>query len=199
MGIPSYFSFIIKNYKNIIKKREQIPQIDHLCMDCNSIIYDSFYDIEAQYNKTAFDLSTIEMKIIESVIERIENLITEISPEKTVFITFDGVAPFAKMNQQRKRRYKSSFMTKIPELAQTIPSDSDKKIWNTTYITPGTQFMELLSKTIYQHFTQFRIEDAQSATPSPLITAPKGGVLNEKRCTSFLGKTLIRSSMSSTI
>ena len=30
--------------------------------------------------------------------------------------------------------------------------------------------------------TPFRIEDAQYATPSPLITAHKVGVLNEKRC-----------------
>lgn len=156
MGIPSYFSFIMKNYKNIIKKREEVKTIDHLCMDCNSIIYDSFYDIEAQYNKKAFDLSTIETKIIQLVIEKIEQLIAEISPSKTAFITFDGVAPFAKMNQQRKRRYKSSFMAKIPEMAQTIPSNDDKKIWNTTYITPGTQFMETLSRAIYRHFTSIQ-------------------------------------------
>ena len=30
--------------------------------------------------------------------------------------------------------------------------------------------------------TPFRIEDAQCATPSSLITAHKVGVLNEKRC-----------------
>ena len=32
------------------------------------------------------------------------------------------------------------------------------------------------------YFTQFRIEDAQSASPSPLITARFTGVLNEKMC-----------------
>jgi hypothetical protein len=35
---------------------------------------------------------------------------------------------------------------------------------------------------ILYRFTPFRIEDAQYATPSPLITAHKVGVLNEKRC-----------------
>ena len=35
---------------------------------------------------------------------------------------------------------------------------------------------------ILRRFTPFRIEDAQYATPSPLITAHKVGVLNEKRC-----------------
>ena len=34
-------------------------------------------------------------------------------------------------------------------------------------------------------FTPFRIEDAQYATPSSLITAHKVGVLNEKRCKSL--------------
>jgi hypothetical protein len=33
-----------------------------------------------------------------------------------------------------------------------------------------------------RRITPFRIEDAQYATPSPLITAHKVGVLNEKRC-----------------
>ena len=115
MGIPSYFSFIIKNYKNIVRKHEDIPNIHHLCMDCNSIIYDSFYEIEATYKKSQNQdiIRDIESILIQSVIRKIELLISEISPKKTVFITFDGVAPFAKMNQQRKRRYKSSFMANI--------------------------------------------------------------------------------------
>ena len=35
-------------------------------------------------------------------------------------------------------------------------------------------------------FTPFRIEDAQSASLSPLITARKAGVLNEKRCNKMI-------------
>jgi len=31
-------------------------------------------------------------------------------------------------------------------------------------------------------FTPLRIENAQSASSSSLITAPEGGVLNERRC-----------------
>ena len=45
----------------------------------------------------------------------------------------------------------------------------------------------------YSDITPFRIKDAQLATHSSLITAPEGGVLNEKRCkynnTIFLCKT----------
>ena len=36
------------------------------------------------------------------------------------------------------------------------------------------------------HFTPLHIENAQSASSSSLITAPEGGVLNERRCTPFL-------------
>ena len=42
MGIPSYFSYIIKELStNIIKKFKQDIKIDNLFLDSNSIIYDS--------------------------------------------------------------------------------------------------------------------------------------------------------------
>ena len=40
MGIPSYFSYIIKNYDNILKKINEKNKIDNLYLDSNSIIYD---------------------------------------------------------------------------------------------------------------------------------------------------------------
>jgi hypothetical protein len=35
-------------------------------MDCNSIIYDCYYELESKYNKTPFDLSTIEQQLIKN-------------------------------------------------------------------------------------------------------------------------------------
>ena len=59
MGIPSYFSYIIKNHSNIIRSLQYHQDIAHtafecLYMDCNSIIYDSFRDIEKK-NKIIFN------------------------------------------------------------------------------------------------------------------------------------------------
>jgi len=140
MGIPSYFSYIIKNYTNIIRKQASCEKIQHLLMDCNSIVYDAFRELEEEYKKTQFDISTIEELLIEKTILKIQEYILNVSPEKTAFITFDGVAPFAKMNQQRIRRYK------------TQASITSTPIWNTTAITPGTQFMDKLSKAVYKIF-----------------------------------------------
>ena len=51
--------------------------------------------------------------IISLVISKIEEYILFISPSMQVYIAFDGVAPFAKLEQQRQRRYKSWYQNKI--------------------------------------------------------------------------------------
>ena len=141
MGIPSYFSYIIKNYPNIIQKRDGCEPFDHLFMDCNSIVYDAYNNIEKKHLKTHIDVSNIETLILNIVVENIKGYIRFISPKHTVFITFDGVSPFAKMSQQKTRRYKSVFL-----------DTSSKKLWNTTNITPGTTFMNSLSIRIHNEF-----------------------------------------------
>ncbi len=143
MGIPSYFSYIIKNYPNIIRKFQSCEPFQHLFMDCNSIVYDAYYSIEKKHAKTPIDVSKIETLILNTVVENIKGYIRFISPKNTVFITFDGVAPFAKMSQQKTRRYKSVFMSQL---------EKSDKLWNTTNITPGTVFMNSLSIRIHNEF-----------------------------------------------
>ena len=116
MGIPSYFSYIIKNYSNIIKNLQYFQNnsvnFDSLYMDCNSIIYDSVHMLERSINSGELELpKDFESLIISTVIEKIKNYVDFIKPSETLFIAFDGVAPFAKMEQQRTRRYKSWFIS----------------------------------------------------------------------------------------
>lgn len=139
MGIPSYFSYIIKNYSNIIRKFEECERFDYLLMDCNSIIYDCYYEIEEMYKKQKFDISNIETILINNVIKKMLEYIKFISPLKKTYITFDGVVPLAKMEQQRQRRHKSSLNAKM---------NKEEKLWNTSTITPGTEFMKKLSNEI---------------------------------------------------
>jgi 5'-3' exonuclease len=106
-------------------------------MDCNSIIYDAVHTIPYNHNEQA----EYESQIIDSVIKSIRNYLSIIKPTNTIFIAFDGVAPFAKMEQQRTRRNRTA-LTKI------ILSQSQDNQWDTSVITPGTNFMNNLSKRV---------------------------------------------------
>jgi 5'-3' exonuclease len=115
-------------------------------MDCNSIIYDCVRKIESdtEPKQIGFD---IEKSIINAVVAKIEKYITEIQPSNVLYIAFDGVAPFAKMEQQRTRRYKTGYLSYI----QSDMSCNSNK-FNTSAITPGTEFMNMLSINIRRSF-----------------------------------------------
>jgi 5'-3' exonuclease len=78
--------------------------------------------------------------IIEKCIQKIKEYIVLFAPTKGVFIAFDGVAPIAKMKQQKKRRHQSTW------LKQQGLGDSAK--FDTNTITPGTPFMDQLAESI---------------------------------------------------
>ena len=154
MGIPSYFSYIIKNYSNIILNQKQLLK-DNVCfcnlmMDCNSIIYDEFRKMEEDIAKNHLDNNEIERKLINNVINKIGHYIKSVSPSELVYIAFDGVAPFAKMEQQRTRRHKGGILRKIDDVLGKTGNSSG---WSTTNITPGTQFMNMLSVKIKRAFS----------------------------------------------
>ena len=145
MGIPAMFSYIVKNYPSIIKKySKDILKVDNLYLDCNSIIYDA-------YSKMEFDklTETVAVSIIKRVIIKIDEYISLINPSKTVIIAFDGVAPVAKLEQQRSRRYKSWYQN---EISKIIFKKEKEDVWNTTAITPGTNFMTELNSMVTEHF-----------------------------------------------
>jgi 5'-3' exonuclease len=117
-------------------------------MDCNSIIYDEVYRLEAEIqSENIVKPNDFEDTVIKSVIDKIKFYIELIKPTQTVYIAFDGVAPFAKMDQQRTRRYKTLFMKTI-----NIGDSKKSSTWNTSAITPGTEFMNKLSHMVVSAF-----------------------------------------------
>jgi 5'-3' exonuclease len=164
MGVPSYFSYIIKNHSTIIKKLNEFriknnTSFGRLYMDCNSILYDSYREIE---NKNIVSLEEFENEILNITKNKIEKYIEKINPEDVVYIAFDGVAPFAKMEQQRNRRYKGAFQKYM-----LVSNDQEKNdIFTTSMFTPGTKFMKKLSLYMMEHF-QNRVSSCQIIIATP--------------------------------
>jgi 5'-3' exoribonuclease 2 len=157
-------------------------------MDCNSIIYDAVHTIEK--NKPLQTHKQFEKQVIASVIVKIREYISTISPSNVLYIAFDGVAPFAKMEQQRTRRYKTAFMSLLDlenvkysgRVAEGIQGNSGERSseefehspigkpttekWNTSAITPGTHFMKSLSDQIKREFQQCHFETIKTVIVS---------------------------------
>lgn len=145
MGIPAFFSHIVKNHATIIKKLSaNTIHINNLYLDCNSIVYDAVYNIDF----TSLEESDVDT-IIKAVCNKIDEYIKLINPDNSVYIAFDGVAPVAKLEQQRSRRYKSLYQNGI---MRSIHKNTKADPWNTTAITPGTQFMTKLNAKIYNNY-----------------------------------------------
>ena len=152
MGIPSYFSYIVKNHGEIIKRLNKLKSINNFYLDSNSIIYDVLRDISDQYNGNDLEFENI---LIHNVIKKLDSYIFFIKPTNNVYIAFDGVAPVAKLEQQRTRRYKSYLMTHITNKIKSDASNSNKQqmhVWDKTAITPGTDFMKKLGHQITNHY-----------------------------------------------
>ena len=138
MGIPSYFVYLVRNYKSILKQYNKNIKINNFYLDSNSIIYDAVQNIE--YTKDNY-----ENKIISFVITKIKYYIEIIKPINVIYIAFDGVAPVAKLEQQRNRRYKTYYTNNL--------LDNNNEKWDTCNITPGTSFMKKLNEQVKNSFS----------------------------------------------
>ena len=117
MGVPLYFKTILEQYNNILLSQNNNIIKNNLFFDLNCLIHPCCRD------ETNEDIMFIKIK------DYINKIITLVNPKFT-YIAIDGVCPRAKMQQQRKRRYKSS---------------TENKIWDTNTISPGTEFMNKLN------------------------------------------------------
>ena len=142
MGIPSYFSYLVRKHRQIIKTIQTSPPINNLYLDCNSFIYEAFYNLPPSDNLTS------EAQLIKMTCDNIGKVIKLLKPSDRVYIAFDGVAPLAKLNQQRNRRYMAAFQKSLLEPAPTPALDK----WNTAAITPGTAFMTALGQAVATRF-----------------------------------------------
>lgn len=75
-----------------------------------------------------------------AIFSYVDHLFGKIKPRKLFFMAIDGVAPRAKMNQQRARRFRSAkdakdAREKAEKRGEKLPSE---KAFDSNCITPGT-------------------------------------------------------------
>ena len=81
----------------------RIPEFDCLYLDMNGIIHNCTH---SDSDSASFRMT--EEKMFIAIFNYIEHLFGKIKPKHLFFMAIDGVAPRAKMNQQRARRFRTA-------------------------------------------------------------------------------------------
>ncbi|CAE7051410.1 unnamed protein product, partial [Rhizoctonia solani] len=146
MGIPKFFRYISERYPltSQLIEENKIPEFGSHPND----------------GDVHFRLS--EDQIFTAIFSYVDHLFGKIKPRKLFFMAIDGVAPRAKMNQQRARRFRTAkdakdARDKAIKNGEKLP---DEKAFDSNCITPGTLFMKKLSEQL-KYFVNKKIsEDA---------------------------------------
>ncbi|KAL9080402.1 MAG: hypothetical protein Q9159_007610 [Coniocarpon cinnabarinum] len=182
MGVPALFRWLSQKYPKIISNvveeqpqgvgDEQIPvdttkanpngeEMDNLYLDMNGIVHPCSHPEDKAPPST-------EAEMMLEIFKYTDRVVNMVRPRRLLMIAVDGVAPRAKMNQQRARRFRSAQEAKEKdeekaEFARLLKAQQiqrgevltegamdhlNKKTWDSNSITPGTPFMDMLAASL---------------------------------------------------
>lgn len=157
MGVPQYFRWLSKKYPSIVVQKEKGAEtnfvFDNLYLDMNGIIHPCTHPEDKAAPET-------EEEMFIAIQEYIEMIMKMVRPQKLLYMAVDGVAPRAKMNQQRSRRFRASqesedkskeiknILEDLKSKGVDVDSFEKKNHFDSNVITPGTQFMINLSEAL---------------------------------------------------
>ncbi|XP_077366688.1 5'-3' exoribonuclease 2 [Festucalex cinctus] len=186
MGVPAFFRWLSRKYPSIIvhcveeKGREcngvRIPvdttkpnpnevEFDNLYLDMNGIIHPCTHPEDKPAPKN-------QDEMMVAIFEYIDRLFNIVRPRRVLYMAIDGVAPRAKMNQQRSRRFRASkegmelteeknrMREEVIQRGGYLPPEEIKERFDSNCITPGTEFMDNLA-----HCLRYYIADRLSNDP----------------------------------
>ncbi|RDW88197.1 5'-3' exoribonuclease 1 [Coleophoma cylindrospora] len=145
MGVPKFFRWLSERYPAISQliAENRIPEFDCLYLDMNGIIHNCTHK---DSDDATFRMTEEQMFI--SIFNYIEHLYGKIKPKQLFFMAIDGVAPRAKMNQQRARRFRTALDVEVARdkairEGKEMPKE---EAFDSNAITPGTAFMHKLTQ-----------------------------------------------------
>ena len=175
MGVPAFFRWLTLRYpKIVIEAREELelgfdlnkiimnnigvdermPSIDNLYFDMNGIIHPCAHPEDR-------DPPSSLAEMFNCIFDYCDKLIRIVKPKKLIYMAIDGVAPRAKMNQQRSRRFRAAIDAQQKErisakiesewrnkglLSDFLDEKKNKKFkFDSNCITPGTDFLDQCS------------------------------------------------------
>lgn len=157
MGVPKFFRWLSERYPAIsmLIAESRIPEFDSLYLDMNGIIHNCTH---SDSDSPTFRMTEEQMFI--AIFNYIEHLFGKIKPKQLFFMAVDGVAPRAKMNQQRARRFRTALdaeKAKEKAIAQGMEMPKEDP-FDSNCITPGTEFMAKLTQQL-KYFINKKISE----------------------------------------
>jgi len=167
-GVPKFFGWLSERYPLInhdVTSDVCMPAIDNLYLDMNGIIHPCTHG----NSEELVDLTQDEMFL--KIFAFLDELVHVVKPQKTLFLAIDGVAPRAKMNQQRARRFNAAKdlndkLDKARKGGGHVPTDP----FDSNCITPGTKFMADLSNCLH-YYIRYKVGcDSTWKTPTIVLS-----------------------------
>ncbi|KAI9780412.1 MAG: 5'-3' exoribonuclease 2 [Candelina submexicana] len=187
MGVPALFRWLSQKYPKIVSPvveaqpheidGEEIPvdttgpnpngeEMDNLYLDMNGIVHPCSHPEDRPPPAT-------EGEMMLEIFKYTERVVNMVRPRKLLMIAVDGVAPRAKMNQQRSRRFRSAQEAKEKDedkeefikllksqkggiIDNGEPNLLSRKTWDHNAITPGTPFMGILAASL-RYWTAYKL------------------------------------------
>ncbi|KAI9253208.1 XRN 5'-3' exonuclease N-terminus-domain-containing protein [Sporodiniella umbellata] len=177
MGVPAFFRWLSDKFPKVVtpaieehartvngviipvdttKPNPNNEEFDNLYLDMNGIIHPCCHPENKPAPATEDDM----MIEIFAYLDRVVNIVR---PRKVLYMAIDGVAPRAKMNQQRSRRFRASQLAQIEKdaservayelaaIGQEHLLKKKEEHFDSNCITPGTPFMAHLATCLRYH------------------------------------------------